>query len=268
MIKKFYITGDTHKDFSRFQNYPAELKEDPESAVIVLGDAALNWTLDENDSHMKNYLSNRYNFRIYLVRGNHEARPQNVEDMTGMFDPDVSGYVYYQKRWPNIRYFADYDIYWLNNHRTLVIGGAYSVDKYYRLDRGLRWFEDEQLTQEEKNACLRTICVPGANKFDLVLTHTCPLEWEPTDLFLSSVDQSKVDKSMEYFLQEVKDRIEFKSWLFGHYHDDRLVRPHVEMLYKDTESLDDIFTRWEEYDRTQSTESFWWIKKDPKFFIK
>lgn len=28
--------------------------------------------------------------------------------------------------------------------KTIVIGGAYSVDKFYRLSKGYNWFEDEQ----------------------------------------------------------------------------------------------------------------------------
>lgn len=34
--------------------------------------------------------------------------------------------------------------------RHLVIGGAYSVDKYYRLENDLLWFADEQPSAEIK----------------------------------------------------------------------------------------------------------------------
>ena len=39
-------------------------------------------------------------------------------------------------------------------------------------------------------------------------------------MFLRSVDQSTVDSSMEVWLQKIADRLTFKHWYFGHYHDD------------------------------------------------
>jgi histidinol-phosphatase (PHP family) len=43
------------------------------------------------------------------------------------------------------------EIYNLGGKKTIVIGGAYSVDKYYRLMRGIHWFADEQPSEEIKN---------------------------------------------------------------------------------------------------------------------
>ena len=57
--------------------------------------------------------------------------------------------------------------------------------------------------------------------FDYVFTHTCPEDWQPTDLFLSGINQSKVSKRMEQFLTTVSEIIDFKHWYFGHFHDDR-----------------------------------------------
>lgn len=45
------------------------------------------------------------------------------------------------------------------------------------------------------------------NYFDFVLTHTCPRCWEPTDLFISGIDQSAVDKSMEDWLDKLKIKL-------------------------------------------------------------
>lgn len=59
MIKKYMITGDTHSNFSRF--YPlfnndwgiqADYPPD-ETGIIILGDAALNYLLNENDKFLK-----------------------------------------------------------------------------------------------------------------------------------------------------------------------------------------------------------------------
>ena len=57
MIEQWVLTGDTHGVFTRFKNYDKDFQKNPKAAVIILGDAGLNWTLDEQDSHMKNFLS-------------------------------------------------------------------------------------------------------------------------------------------------------------------------------------------------------------------
>jgi len=262
MINRFMITGDTHGEFSRFKNYDKEIQEDPNTAVIILGDAGLNWTLDERDSQVKNFLSERYKFHIYCVRGNHEARPQDVSGMKLIYDEDVDGEVYIQEKWPNIRYFKDWGIYTINGLDVAVIGGAYSVDKWYRLDRGAIWFENEQLDTEEMLAATAELM---GTEVDMVFTHTCPICWEPSDLFLNGINQSSVDRSMELFLEEIALCFGWKVWCFGHYHADRLERPGVEQLYKDTEDLMTIWRRWENYNGENLD---WWLVKSPMFYAE
>jgi len=262
MIKNWAVTGDTHADFTRFKNYDKEFQKSDENAVIILGDAGLNWTLDEHDAQLKNFLTKRYGFYIYCLRGNHEARPTAVKGMELIYDENVHGEVYIQPKWPRIRYFKDYGMYIINGYSVAVIGGAYSVDKWYRLDRGAIWFEDEQLSLNERTECYNML---SDHWFDFVFSHTCPIQWEPRDLFLPSIDQQKVDKTMEVFLSALEQRIMYKVWLFGHYHDDRLVRPHVEMFYTDTENVDDIWNRWVRYDKAGELD--WWLTKDSLFYI-
>jgi hypothetical protein len=45
---------------------------------------------------------------------------------------------------------------------------------------------------------------------------------------------------MEKWLDDFKNNIDWKIWLFGHYHDDRLIRPGVEMYYKDIEDWENM----------------------------
>ena len=136
-----------------------------------------------------------------------------------------------------------------------MIGGAYSVDKWYRLARAgytekdaaianpkvCGWFKDEQLSAKEMSF-IEEKC--KGKKYDFVLTHTCPLAWEPTDLFLDCVDQSKVDKSMEIWLNSLKDEIKWTIWLFGHYHDDRKINLGVEMLFYEIQNMNTIWEYW------------------------
>ena len=188
-----------------------------------------------------------------------------------VYDSDVKGMVYMQSKWPKIRYFKDWGEYKIDGYRTAVIGGAYSVDKWYRLDKGYIWYPDEQLSEDEQSECFQYICGTTREKldrphYDLVLTHTCPIQYEPDDLFLNGIDQSKVDKSMEIFLQKIHDKIYFKVWLWGHYHADRIERPRMEMFYNDTESLNDIMYRWKRYSETKELD--WWLNKSPNYYME
>ena len=38
---------------------------------------------------------------------------------------------------------------------------------------------------------------------------------------------------MEEFLQEVYDKIDFKMWYFGHYHDDNMLASNLRIVYND-----------------------------------
>ena len=258
-IKTWLITGDTHGNFSRFENYD-EKYNNPETAVIILGDAGLNYMMDKRDNGVKKKLTKKYKFFIYCIKGNHEGRPKNVKDMHKIYDSQVDGYVWFQPDYPNIRYFEEYGIYKINGMKTLIIGGAYSVDKYYRLATGTKWFSDEELTDEEMEDCMNTVAL---QRFDLVLTHTCPLPFEPTDLFLRGIDQSSVSKRMEEFLYRVYNNIDWDIWCFGHYHADRIEAPYIEQYFQDTEELTAIVSRWQRYDETGELD--WWLSLSPNF---
>ena len=177
-------------------------------------------------------------------------------------DEDVGGPVWIEEEFPQIRYFCEWGHYTINGLRTLVVGGAYSVDKYYRLAQGWKWFESEQLTESEMDACLRNARM---EHFDLVLTHTCPYSWRPTDLFLRGIDQSKVDNTMEIWMEKLKEEMDWGIWLYGHYHADRLERPYAEIFYYEMEDLSDIVARWKKYKETGELD--WWIPKSPSFYM-
>ena len=108
--------------------------------------------------------------------------------------------------------------------RHLVIGGAYSVDKFYRLAHGANWFPDEQPSDEIKRYVEDQI---AAKPFDIVLSHTCPFRYEPTEVFLPTIDQSTVDDSTEHWLDEIEAKIQYRAWFCGHWHiDKRIDRMH------------------------------------------
>lgn len=244
--KRFLLTGDCHgKVFDRVSKILAseESENIQEFALIILGDAGLNFWLNKTDIKEKQ----RINMRIYCVRGNHEERPENL-GYEVIFDKEVAGEVYLDPINSEIRYFKDGGVYNIEGYRTLVLGGAYSVDKEYRLQNAAMrgssfsgWYKDEQLNPKEREVILNNV---KGESFDLIFSHTAPLSWEPTDLFLGFIDQSKVDKSMESWLEEVKNSVNWGIWCFGHYHADRIERKCVQQFYYGYEYLTDLWKKW------------------------
>ena len=202
----FFITGDTHREFYRLHDI------EKNNMLITLGDAGINYYLDERDNKLKEQL-NSYNIKLFCVQGNHEERPENIStykeiDMFG-------GKVFIEEEYPNLIFAKNGELYDIDNKKVLVIGGAYSVDKNYRIIYGYPWFKDEQLSKEEMNNILNKY---KGQHIDIVLSHTCPLKYEPTEVFMKCIDQSDVDKSMEKFLDRVEESIDYDKWYCGHYH--------------------------------------------------
>ena len=54
--------------------------EPAETALIILGDAGINFYLNKTDKKNKKIINNT-GYIIYCVRGNHEERPENIETM-------------------------------------------------------------------------------------------------------------------------------------------------------------------------------------------
>lgn len=77
-------------------------------------------------------------------------------------------------------------------------------------------------------------------KMDYILSHTCPYKYRPTHLFLPQIDQSTVDTTMEIFLDDVEQNIEYDQYYFGHYHgDERLWDKGCMLYYKPIKILED-----------------------------
>ena len=47
---------------------------------------------------------------------------------------------------------------------------------------------------------------------DVVLSHTTPLKYELVEVFMAGVDQNKVDKSTEEWLDGIEDRQDYGKW--------------------------------------------------------
>lgn len=210
------LTGDTHRDFDRIFEFCEENETTREDVLVVLGDAGINYYLDERDHALKQELS-RLPVTLLCVHGNHEERPEEI----GAYEEQLwrDGAVYVEPEFPNLLFAKDGEIYDLRGYKTLVIGGAYSVDKFVRLRNGAPWFPTEQPDEEIRRRVERRLDKVGW-QVDCVLSHTVPEQYMPRHAFLPGLDQSLVDRSTEEWLDTIERRLQYRYWFAGHYHVD------------------------------------------------
>lgn len=266
-MKLYVVTGDTHGSVSsRVKKICREVKEayeflgktfNPEDlAIIILGDVGLNFYLREWDKKEKKRVQ-KIGPTIYCVRGNHEERPEYIATYEKRFDEEIDGLVYIEPEFPNIRFLIDGNTYIFGKYKTLVLGGAYSIDKYYRLANDIPWFKGEQLSDAERNEILEKV---REQDFDFVFSHTCPVTWMPTDLFLNYAVEK--DYSTENWLEKVKCSIGYKVWCFGHFHEDRIERPRAHLFFQKWFALNVLYEMWT--NNPEESVRFW--PKSPMYY--
>lgn len=227
-----YITGDTHSNFDRVKLFCDKMQTTKDDILIILGDAGLNYFANERDELIKRVLD-RSPMTFFCVHGNHEQRPFKLPSYKEV--EWHGGIVYVEPEHPGILFAKDGEIYELNGKKAIAIGGAYSVDKFYRLARGLAWYDNEQPSMEIKRYVENRL-EKADWKVDYVFTHTCPLQYEPTEVFLSWIDQHKVDKTTEDWLGKIEEHLKYERWFCGHFHIDKMI-DRLRFMFNDFEIL-------------------------------
>ncbi len=224
-----YVTGDTHGSFERISQFCFDHRLTKDDIIVILGDAGINYYGEKRDSSVKSTLS-KLPVTLFCIHGNHENRPENIPSYhKALFH---GGLAYVEDEYPNILFAIDGQVYQLGGLQCLVCGGAYSVDKQYRQLKGYRWWPDEQPSEKTK-AKVENVLDNLGWKIDVILTHTCPSKYIPIEMFISGIDQSKVDNSTEEWLDTVENRCEYRAWYCGHYHTDKRV-DKLRFLFRDT----------------------------------
>lgn len=217
----FYYTGDTHGQTLKLQRGVDLYGMTEDDVVVVMGDAGFNYYGPKSSSDRRNKrILSTLAPTFFCIHGNHEMRPHHIPSYE--IKEWHGGKVYVEEKYPKLLFAIDGEIYDFNGVKTIVIGGAYSVDKYYRLQRGVSWFEDEQPNDEIK-AKVEAALEGCGWKIDQVLSHTCPAKYTPTEAFLPGLDQSTVDRSTEEWLDSIEDRLTYSCWICGHWHIDKTV---------------------------------------------
>lgn len=231
-IGMIYITGDTHRNFTRIAKFCHDFKTTKKDILVILGDAGINYYGKIDDDILKGFLS-ALPITLFCIHGNHENRPSNIK--TYKVKKWNGGKVYVEKDYPNLIFAKDGEIYNFDGTRILVIGGAYSVDKRQRITFGYNWWEDEQPSEEIKKYVEKNL-EKNDWDVDIVLSHTVPLKYEPIEVFLPGIDQSKVDKSTEIWMDNIEEKLSYKKWYAGHYHTEK-IKDKLRLMFNDIEEL-------------------------------
>ena len=222
-----YITGDIHGDPMRIYVFAKKHKLTKNDMVIILGDVGANYYGDERDERTKENLSN-VRVPILCIHGNHEMRPWEADGYTLV--KWNGGKVWVQEKYPQLLFAKDGEIYTIDGKRYIAIGGAYSVDSYWRIKHHAGWWESEQPTEEIKKFVEKQLQV---NEIDIILSHTCPRKYEPIEAFLPFIDQSYVDTSTEDWLDSIEETVNYQAWYCGHWH-----------IEKDIDRIHFLFKSW------------------------
>lgn len=236
------MTGDIHGDPIRLwsiENFCNNHKTTTDDWLICLGDVGLNYygAKSKKEIVIKNEVA-KLPIKMFCIHGNHERRPretagyQQIEITEGA----IRGPMLWDSRYPNQYFAIDGAVYKIQTPERklngLVCGGAYSVDKYYRLQCGENWWPDEQPSELIKSVVR---LMASQNQIDIMLTHTCPLRFEPTELFIDGIDQSTVDTSTEEFFDDIYEQFpadQKPMWYFGHFHGNKYTDDYM-MLFDD-----------------------------------
>jgi hypothetical protein len=150
------IHGDNHGDWDLlFKKIDLNFIED--ALLIGVGDAGIGFIENRKQKRQFESLNLRFKKRgiEYLsIRGNHDD-PQYFNGSV-----DLS----------NFKLIPDYSYLKINKQVFLFVGGAVSIDRFYR-KLGVSYWEDEAF-------CLKKNLI---KKCDTLITHSCPTWVGPTD---------------------------------------------------------------------------------------
>ena len=213
-----YITGDTHGTFDLrkvvyfFKGREEEFSRD--DYLIICGDVGVCGFMASDEAKTRDILRN-LPVTVLFVDGNHENFEQLNSYAVEIWN---GGKVHFIES--NIIHLMRGQVFEIDGKKFFTFGGAYSVDKFYRLSRGYGWWSDEQPSEEIKQYVEQQL---KENAIDVVLSHTCPFKYEPVEEFLPGIDQNTVDDSTEKWLDVIEETTDYMAWFCGHWHTNKRI---------------------------------------------
>lgn len=220
----FIITGDTHgmldigKVVSFFSDHESEYTK--EDYLIICGDVGVCGFSAFRETEVRNVLRNLPVTTLF-IDGNHE----NFEELNS-YSVDVwnGGKVHFIES--GIIHLMRGQVFNIDGVSFFTFGGAYSIDKMYRIE-GESWFPEEIPSYAEYEEGWSNLERAGF-RVDYILTHTGPRE---VVAYMGYGELSDDEVELRQYLQRVADNTDFTAWYFGHFHDDTDVENRFYCLY-------------------------------------
>lgn len=237
-----YITGDTHGDWMsrlRTNAFPEQKEMTKDDYVIICGDFGI-WHDTNQERHNLKWLDDKP-FTTLFVDGNHE----NFDRLYTMPVSEWNGGNVHFIR-PHIIHLMRGQVFEIDGVSLFTFGGAKSHDiqdgilekddprikewsknpfKMFRVNHS-SWWKEELPSEKEMNDGIQNL-EKYNNKIDFIITHC----GATSSIALYSMGSYKPDILTNYF-EEIKQKVNFKKWFMGHYHDNYAINDKEIILYE------------------------------------
>lgn len=239
-----FVTGDTHGNFerSRPEYFPEQARMTKEDIVIITGDFGGVWDGKKKEQQALDWLE-QLPFTIAFVSGNHEnfdrLKKLSVEEWQG-------GKVQFIR--PHVIHLLRGQEFEIEGCTFFTMGGAYSHDiedgilnpyaedfeEQYWFMRRMRcqfrinhrtWWKEEMPSEEEYAQAKATLDGIGWAA-DYIITHCAPTSIQ------KKLNEDYQTDQLTTFLEEVRRKAKFHYWLFGHYHDNKIIDERYVLLWE------------------------------------
>jgi hypothetical protein len=229
-IGRTFIKGDIHGSLTEIIDFIHKFNLQPEDNIIVLGDFGVFFENNDaiNQEKKDYYEMNCNGVHLYWIDGNHENFDViNSWNCNNKDIYDNSNHIHYLPR--GFQTFIEIDCGdHIENRKALFIGGADSVDTWWRTEHET-WWADETITEDD----IKDI----KGSFYYIFSHCGPrsvVENNKGFLYtLSNINENNNIHKSEDNLEKLKNNIIFNQWWFGHYHTDIKLGDNYRCLYKD-----------------------------------
>lgn len=229
-MSKIIVTGDIHGNpFQRLnlENFPEGKTFTKEDYVIILGDFGLVWDDSAMEHSCLDWLENKP-WTTLFIDGNHENY-----DLLNKFPIEEWGGGRVQKIRSSVIHLLRGEVYDIGGYKFLAMGGARSHDiqdgilevgdprikiwkkdnfKLFRINH-ISWWEEEIPNEEERKNALKNLA-ENDYKVDYILTHEAP----SSDVVLMDHLLYHPDEYSRWLEIEIRQKVKYKKWFFGHYH--------------------------------------------------
>ena len=229
-MNKIIVTGDIHGNpFQRLnvENFPEGKTYTKEDYVIILGDFGLVWDDSAMEHSCLDWLENKP-WTTLFIDGNHENY-----DLLNKFPIEEWGGGRVQKIRSSVIHLLRGEVYDIGGYKFLAMGGARSHDiqdgilevgdprikiwkkddfKFFRINH-ISWWEEEIPNEKKKKNALKNLA-ENDYKVDYILTHEAP----SSDVILMDHLLYHPDEYSKWLEMEIRQKVKYKKWFFGHYH--------------------------------------------------